>query len=139
MPRISKIRLRETETYTYHNANPKNKLTGDCVLRAIATFTDQPYQKVLSDLVDLQIKTGYMINDKKCYEKYLSILGYEKQKQPKHFDNTKYTGSEWAKLCKETKVTCLCRIGSHHLTVIKDGKFQDIWNPSNKCVNNYWI
>lgn len=139
MPKLANYRQRETETYVYYNNNPKNRITGDCVVRSISLFTGKTYKETLLDLYVLSQETGYMLNDKKCYEKYLTKLGYVKMKQPRKSDNTKYLGYEWATITGMNDDICLCRIGGHHLTCIKNGKFHDIWNPSYKCVNNFWV
>lgn len=139
MGRTSTYRHIETGTYTYYNNNPKNRITGDCVIRAISLFTGKTYKETLLDLYVMSCETGYMLNDKKCYEKYLSKLGYKKFKQPRKYNNTKYLGSEFCTVTEKYNEKILCRIGGHHLTCIVNGKFHDIWNPSHKCVNNFWI
>ena len=60
-----------TTTFRYYNANPRNKHTTDCVVRAICTALDQPYNKTIKELSELWIETGYQMSDVKCYGKYL--------------------------------------------------------------------
>ena len=40
----------ETKTFHYYNANPKGKLTCDCVVRAICTAMDKPYNDTLKEM-----------------------------------------------------------------------------------------
>lgn len=127
----------DTSTFHYYNANPKNKRTGDCVIRAIATVTKQSWDRVLRDLTELAIHYGQMVDDKVLYQKYLQKLGFVKYNQPKKFDGTKYTGSEW--LRKYPNMTCIAHIGGHHLVAIIEGKIWDIWNSTGGCIGNYWI
>lgn len=124
-----------TNTFEFYNANPKGKRTTDCVVRAICTALDQPYEQTVRELVDLWLKTGYEMSETKGFGKYLESKGWKKQKQPRKPDNTKYTGKEFVKIFKGT---CVANIGGHHVACIKDGKVFDIWDSTGGCVGNYW-
>lgn len=127
----------ETEYFHYININPKNRITGDCTFRAIASATGKSWEDVVMEMAQFSIKTGYSINDKKGIEKYLDSIGWIKLKQPKKLDNTKYTGKEYI---REFNPDCIiCTMGSHHLTCIIDGKVNDIWDCSDGCVGNIWV
>lgn len=126
----------DTSTFTYYNANPKNKLTCDCVVRAICTALDEPYEKVLREMIEVQIETGYEYTDVKAMDKYLKSKGWIKMKQPRKSDNKKYTGFEF---CKTYKGTCVANIGGHHTVCIKNGKVYDTWDSTDGCIGNYWI
>lgn len=120
-----------------YNNNPKNKKTGDCVIRAIATATNSSWEYVYSKLAELGIKQGLMINDSKNWQKYLESLGYIKQKMPRRPDGTRYTLEEFAtELAEENKIYIVKLAG--HLTVIKNKNLIDTWNCSYKSVGNYW-
>lgn len=138
----------DTNTFHFYNANPKNKYTTDCVIRAIATATTLSYETVLMDLAELQCKTGYDMSEPKCYGKYLESLGWKKQKQPKKWDNTKFTGKEF---CKEIGRYDSCvdsgnninrqivHIGGHHIAAVISGVIYDTWDCTDGCIGNYWI
>lgn len=126
----------ETSSFHYYNANPKNKLGGDCVVRAIATALNQSWEKTVRELTEVGIEYGYVLNDKNTYEKYLKTKGWVKCKQPRKSDNTKFTGKEF---CKGLKGTVIAHIGGHHIVAIVDGKINDIWDSSDGCIGNYWI
>lgn len=137
-----------TETFTFHNENPKDKRTSDCVLRAIATATGKTWDEVLDDLVTVAHETKLMPNDPKCYDKYLESLGFEKQKQPRKADNTKYTGSEFceylnARFINGKKVVdVVAHIGGGHTVAIaydKGYRVVDTWNSTRGSIGNYWI
>lgn len=66
----------DTNTFHWYNANPKNKYTGDCVIRAISVTLELPREQVYRDLVEIGIKYGYMMNDPKTYSKYLDSKGW---------------------------------------------------------------
>lgn len=129
-------RYPETSTFHYYNANPKNKIGGDCVVRAIATALNQSWETTVRELTEVGIKYGYVLNDTKTYEKYLKEKGWVKCKQPRKSDNTKFTGKEF---CKGLRSTVVAHIGTHHIVAIVDGKINDIWDSSDGCIGNYWI
>lgn len=143
----------ETASFIYYNANPKNRITGDCWLRAICTGLDQDYNETLLEMVKVQLETGYEMSCGKAVEKYLENKGWIKHKQPRDWDNKKLTGGQF---CKWLSINypdgeignIICNIGGHHMVAIKatfsgDGfncryKVHDIWDSTGKCVGNYW-
>lgn len=135
---------KDTDTFVYHNQNPKNKSTGDCVIRALSTATGIPYNDVLLGLVTIQIKTGYMVNCRECYGKWLKELGWVQHKQPKKDDGRKYTGREFCQalwhqeLDIEGDHRIIAHIGTHHVVAIMNWQVWDIWNSSGGCIGVYW-
>ena len=127
----------ETTTFHYYNANPKNKITGDCMIRALCTALEEPYEKVYNELFECSIKSGYMLNDKKNYGKYLESKGWIKHKQPRKSDNTKYTGKEF---CYRARIyeNYIAHIGGHHIVAIVNAKVYDTWDSTQGCVGTYW-
>ena len=143
----------ETTSFVYFNKNPKNRITGDCWLRAISDGLDEDYNTVLRELCDVHIKTGYDLSENKAVDTYLKSKGWVKCKQPRKDDNTKYTGREfcdWLSInYKDGELgNLICNIGGHHMVAIKptwhgDGfncryKVRDIWNSTGGCIGNYW-
>lgn len=146
----------DTWCFHYYNANPKNRVTGDCRIRAISAATETDYNLVVLALALIQIETGY----DQCADQGINILmkklGWQKQKQPRKPDGTKYTGREF---CREIQKwlqdpenhgneykdgiivapRIFANIGTHHEVAIIDGKVWDIWDSTDGCVGNYWI
>ena len=83
----------ETSTFHYYNANPKNRITGDCWARAICTALEIPYEQVVMEMAEMQCKTGYDASE--LIGRYLKSKGWKKQSQPRKDDNTKYTVEEF--------------------------------------------
>ena len=152
-------RFPSTSTFTYYNANPKNRITGDCVFRAIATATGKTWEQVVREMAEVSLKTGYAINDKKGIEKYLESIGWTKHRQPRKDDGRKYTGNEFCKAIQEyvywdndwdnakglnigdgiiISDKIIANIGGGHLTCIIDGITNDIWDCNDGCIGNYW-
>lgn len=126
-----------TAVFRYHNENPKNRITGDCTFRAIATATGKPWAEVVMEMAEMSVRTGYAVNDKKGIDKYMEQIGWAKFPQPRKADGTKYTGGEFAKAHPGERI--VCTIGGHHVTCIIGGKVTDIWDCTGKCVGNYWM
>lgn len=137
----------DTPTFHFYNANPKNRITGDCTFRAISTALNQSWEQTVMEMAELSCKTGYAINDKKGIERYLESKGWTKMPQPKKWDGTKYTGTEWCEglFKREYFVgkSVVATIGGHHIVCIKEingtYKVWDTWNSTYGCIGNYWI
>lgn len=139
----------ETSTFRFHNANPRNRITTDCVIRAISTATNIPYNQVVMELAALQCKTGYDDGDAKLYDQYLRSKGWVKRPQPRKPDGTKFTGKEFcleaSKRIELFDRNIVANIGGGHVVCIKSNTFYeghkiyDIWDSSDGCIGNYWI
>lgn len=125
----------ETSTFHYYNANPKNRITGDCYIRAISTATEIPYNTVVMEMAELQCKTGYDASE--LIDRYLKSKGWIKHAQPRKADNTKYTGKEFCERARDYE-KYIANIGGHHIVAIVNGKINDIWDSTSGCIGNYW-
>lgn len=139
----------ETRTFHFYNANPKNRITGDCVTRALCTALEIPYNQCVMEQAEIQCKTGYDNATAQGIDYYLKTKGWIKCKQPRKADGTKYTGKEW---CKEIDSdiafvgkSVVANIGGHHTVCIKEEgqhgfhKVFDHWDSTDGCIGNYWI
>lgn len=130
------MEIKEYKPFKQENVNPRNLKTNDCVIRAIAKATGKSWHLVFASLCDIAGQRCEMPNSKRVYEKYLELNGWEKQKMPKHLDNTRYTVREF--LVKNNKGTFIISI-ANHITVGIDGVLIDTWNCERKSVGNYWV
>lgn len=127
----------ETSTFHYYNANPKGRITTDCVVRALCTALKQDYNETVMELAEMQCKTGYDDGDTKLIDKYLQGKGWIKHKQPRKADNTKYTGKEFCKRARKYE-RYVANLGGNHTVAIVNGKVNDIWDSTDGCIGNYW-
>lgn len=137
----------DTKTFHFYNANPHGRITGDCVTRAIATALDIDYNIAVFMGAIVQVETGYDNATAQGIDYILKRVGWSKQKQPRKWDGTKYTGKEF---CAEIQrgidgdfyylqgKRIVANIGGHHTVAIVDGKVWDIWNSTGGCIGNYW-
>lgn len=139
----------DTPTFHFYNANPQNRITGDCTFRAICTALEQSWEQTVMEMAEMSCKTGYAINDKKGIERYLESKGWKKQKQPRKDDNTKFTGKEFCEQLQDDPwiftgkeyyyaARIVAVIGGHHIVAIVNGKVYDTWNSTCKTIGNYW-
>ena len=143
----------DTDYFHFHNANPKGKMTTDCVVRAITTALNQPYEQTLREMAEITLKTGYMLNENKGMEAYMKSKGWTKCKQPKKWDGTKYTGKEFCRTLmhptysEELNLTdkgfeinrILANIGGHHTVAIMSGQIWDTWNSADGSIGIVWV
>lgn len=141
----------DTECFHYHNQNPKNRITTDCVIRAISLATDTDYKQVVQDAADIQCNTGYDDGSIQNMNLLMKRYGWVKMNQPRKDDNTKYTGYEWCDWLNNhdnINSTIVANIGGHHTVCFKKTsddisddmwKIWDIWDSCNGCVGIYWV
>lgn len=132
-----------TSTFRFYNANPKNRIGGDCVIRAICTALNQSWEQTVREMTELGIKEGRVLNDQSLFPKYLEKKGWKKMPQPRKDDGTKYTGKEFCEEVREYPfnypASIIANIGGHHTVAIIDGRVWDIWDSTDGCIGNYWI
>lgn len=136
--RTKKVKQKDTKYIHFYNANPKDKRTGDCVIRAIAVATGKSWDDILDDLTEISHDKKVLLDEKDCYGEYLEHLGFVKCKQMRKSDNTRYRGYEFLDKIDKNDII-VCHMGSHNLTAIKNKKIWDSWDCSGGCVGNYWI
>lgn len=130
-----------TRTFQFYNANPKNRIAGDCVIRAISTATRRSWDDTYRGLFEVGFKAKRSMTEKDTYTAYLTALGWLKMPQPKREDGTKFTGDQFCRLLQAQGWTgrMVAHIGGHHVVAIVNGKVLDHWNSANGCIGNYWI
>lgn len=132
----------DTNVFTLYNANPKNRITGDCTFRAFSTAMEVPYQDVVMEMAQLHCETGYAADD--LIDRYMDKKGWKVHKQPRKPDGTKYTGERFCELIQIGKwpeltgKNIVANIGGHHIVAIVDGKVLDIWDSTSKCIGKFW-
>lgn len=121
--------------FCYYNCNPHNKLTDDCVIRAIAAGTGESWETILKDLTKYMLKDGHMLNTPELYGKYLKDHGWVKQKQPVKSNKQKMRIGEFL---KKFKGCAIAHAGCGHVTYLSEGKVYDLWDTSDEIIGNYW-
>lgn len=118
-----------------YNANPSNKKTGDCVIRALSKALDKRWDVVYMDLCELGFELKVMPNDDECYMEYLKSKGYNKQTIKVTKGSKRPTVTSFTKEHQEG--TYILRVANHLVTVC-DGKYYDIWDSGDCCLYGFW-
>ena len=130
---------KETPIYHFHNANPKGKNASDCVARAISVALGQSWEETIRDMTELGIKNGLPFNEDRLIAKYLDSKGWSKMKEPRDADNRKISVKRFLALRIKKPETIIAKVGSHHVSLIKNGVVWDTWDCTNQTMHAYWI
>lgn len=138
----------DTEYFIWHNQNPHNRFTTDCVIRAISTATKIPYNQVVMEMAEMQCKTGFDMSENTLINRYLKSKGWVKNRQPRKDDGTKYTGKEFCAALWRSKFddvipigsdrSIIANIGGHHIVAIINWQVWDTWDSTGGCIGNFW-
>ena len=121
-------------SYVFYNPNPRKKLVGDCVIRAISKLTEQGWDDVYLGVV----LEGYSLSDmpsaNHVWEAYLKEHGYEKRLLPNTCPNC-YTVRDFCRDYPHGRY--LLATGSHVISVV-DGDYYDSWDSGDEIITEYW-
>lgn len=121
--------------YVYANPNPRSKLVGDCVIRAISILLDKPWEDVYEDMCVLGRQMYDMPSSNEVWSEYLYNKGYVRKIIPdtcpscytvKRFCEDHRNGGEY-----------LLATGTHVVAVI-DGDYYDTWDSGNEIPIYYF-
>lgn len=117
--------------YFYYNRNPKGKIIGDCVVRAISTAFDIGYYNVENMLIETSDYFNCDMLVKDCY----GLLLEKKFRLPKI--NGK--GRTVEEIVKQFPNSIIILRVNEHLTCAKYGIIYDIWDTRNEIVDIFWV
>lgn len=122
--------------HKYRNENPKSKEVGDCVVRALATATDNSWDDVYRELCKIGFELKVMPNSDEAYTEYLIANGFERRKISIKKGSKRPTVLSFTKEHKEGLY--ILRV-ANHVTVCKEGIYYDTWDCGDSCVYSYWV
>lgn len=120
--------------WIYANPNPKQKQTGDCVIRAIALATGKTWYRVYDELAAVGYTECDMMNNNSTWGLYLYRLGF----QP-------FLISDTCPACVTIRAFChmfpagtyIIGTGDHAVAVI-DGDYYDSWDSGDAIPSYFW-
>lgn len=120
--------------WIYANPNPKQKQTGDCVIRAISLATRKSWYRVYDELASVGYEECDMMNDNATWGLYLYRLGF----RPFLISDTCPVCITVHAFCRMyPKGTYIIGTGDHAVTVI-DGNYYDSWDSGNTVPSYFW-
>lgn len=120
--------------YVYYNANPADKVTNDCVIRALAVAFDKPWIDVFDELTSIARENFDVATSKDVYMEYVKKHGAEYIKTMTKY--SRLSGGDFADQYQEG--VYILRM-ANHLTVCRQGIIYDTWDCSGKMVYNAWL
>ena len=120
--------------YVYYNANPADKVTNDCVIRALAVAFDKPWIDVFDELTSIARENFDVATSKDVYMEYVKKHGAEYIKTMTKY--SRLSGGDFADQYQEG--VYILRM-ANHLTVCRQGIIYDTWDCSEKIVYNAWL
>lgn len=119
--------------YVYLNLNPKGKLTGDCVKRAISKAANMDYMEVSRELNRYKKVTGAKsFNSDYNPHKYVeNVLKGKKLSFPAIKGQKRMNGERF---CKTFPKGSYILTMAGHWSCCVDGIIYDTWDCSEKCV-----
>lgn len=117
--------------YRYLNLNPKNRKTGDCVIRAIAGALDLTWDEASDLLYEVARAVGCEMSCLGCYTQLFDLLNLEEIEVPEGF-----TVGE---LVDEYPNNILLIRIKGHLTFSLFRCVYDIWDCRGEIVDRAWI
>lgn len=124
------VRENVSMSYITINPNPKHKLVGDCVIRALAVATGQDWDTVFLALCVRGFKVKDMPNANEVWGSYLRENGFTREAIPNTCPDC-YTVKDFIK--DHPKGTFVLGTGTHAVTVI-DGTFYDTGDCGDETV-----
>jgi hypothetical protein len=117
-----------------YNANPVNKRTGDCVIRALSKILGQPWEQTYTDLYVQGLKMHDMPSANAVWGAYLRSKGFEREAIPNTCPDC-YTVEDF---CRDNPEGKFILALSGHVIAVENGKFYDTWDSGNEVPIYYW-
>lgn len=117
------------------NANPKQKKTNDCSVRAVAVATGLGWDKSFEGLVASAYELKTVPSDTDAVEHFLIRQGFKVGRIRVVKGGHRPTVAEFAKLHPDWY--CVLRV-ANHLTCSGKGNYVDIWDCGECAVYKYW-
>lgn len=113
--------------YIFHNENPKNLLTGDCVVRAIAMITGSSWHDVYNEICIEGAKKADMPSSNNVWISFLKKNGYQLRMLPKECPDCYDIKDFCSDFPKGQYIVCT---GTHVVAVI-NGDYYDTYDSGD--------
>lgn len=117
-----------------YNANPDKNRIGDCVIRAISTALEKPWEDVYIDLCLDGLIQHELPNADGLWGEYLKRKGFKRGIL--NCDEGVCVTVE--QFCQDHPQGVYLLCPTNHIVAVIDGKFYDTWNCGDETINYYW-
>lgn len=118
----------------HYNINPCNKSVGDCVIRAISTALNQPWEKTYLDICLQGFIMCDMPSANHVWGAYLKEKGLSRHTIPHELADD-YSVNDFCDDNPEGTFILAC---SGHVIAVIDGRYYDNWDSGDVAVLYYW-
>lgn len=116
------------------NPNPKGKAVGDCVVRAVAIATRQPWRQAYRALCAQGDEEADMPSSDEVWGAYLDRMGFERHVIPNSCPHC-YTLRDF---CADHPTGVYVLGTGRHAVCAIDGNYLDAWDSGNEVPIYYW-
>lgn len=116
------------------NPNPNNRITGDCVIRAICKALNQSWQQTYMDLAIEGFRLCDMPNANHVWGAYLKSKGFGRDILPNSCPDC-YTVLDF---CKDHPWGTFVLALNGHVIAVKDSHYYDSWDSGSEVPLYYW-
>ena len=120
--------------YIFVNENPDGLKIGDCVVRAISTALNQPWERTYIDLCIEGFMFSNLPNANEVWASYLAYKGFKRHSLPDTCPVC-YTVADFA--AEHPEGVYVVATGSHAVCV-KDGNILDNWDSSGEVATYFF-
>ena len=120
--------------FSYYQPNPKNKSTGDCVIRAVSKAFNVSWETAYIDLVMQGYLMGDLPSSNAVLNSYLRSKGFRRHAVPNTCPDC-YSFADFA--YEHPRGTYVLGTGTH-VACVKDGNIYDSWDSSDSVVIYYY-
>lgn len=120
--------------YIVYNPNPKRKLVGDCVIRAISKSLNKDWEDTYLELLLLGYSMYDMPSSNDVWGTYLLNHGFKRYVIPDTCPEC-YTVKQFVK--DNPNLTGILATGTHVIAV-EDGNYFDTWDSGYEIPIYYW-
>lgn len=120
--------------WIFYNPNPKSKLVGDCVIRAVSKVTSKDWGTTYANIAFQGYKMCDMPSSNAVWGAYLHSIGFIRGVIPNTCPEC-YTIKDFC--FDNPKGTYVVATGSHVVAVI-NGDYYDSWDSGDEVPIYYW-
>lgn len=122
------------QMFIQFNKNPKNKRVGDCVIRAISTVLDKPWEVTYTEICDEGFLMKDMPSSNAVWGEYLRKHGFYRNVIP----NTCPACYTVRDFCMDHRRSRYVLATGTHVIAVINGDYYDTWDSGSEIPIYFW-